>query len=146
MQKAIVPLFLFMTYLSSAQQATFRVKRPNVDAPCSQLIKFPLYQQKVNLPDTVNFLVLDSLPTANECLALWTDKAIITAFDVWINTNGELFRIGSYNDTQINEAVRWAFSKAVNVQNKVMVTITQIYANGKVGNAQWTYRVKFLGR
>jgi hypothetical protein len=127
-------VILFAT--NYAQQAAFRVKKKQ--EPTGYL-RLPMYVP-VTGHDTINVVMLDSLPPPGTAISLWTPEAIVTDYDIMLNSKGEIFKAGGLGDmltTQFGSFLLGTIDKT----RTLILCINQVYLKGKLSKTNWTYRI-----
>jgi hypothetical protein len=140
-------LFLFLlgisaTVFGQVGEDAFRVKKPIKPAECTNLLKLPQYRPTKGGADTLNVVWLDSVPPPGTCLALWNSDLVIAGYGVIFATKGEIYKMG-VNKNGLLDNVFEFWGNAKNAGGSFFIEIYQVYYNGRVSNANWSYTIRF---
>lgn len=119
-----------------ADEPVFVIKKYHPET----VIKLPPYVLKPSTPQT-NTLVLDSIPKNVKYLVM--DNILILEYEARLQTKDGLFLTGGGSGAGIiSEQFLSILRMSGQPGNKLVLTITSVFAKGKTYNVEWIYTLK----
>lgn len=131
-------LLLLISTLCYAQvDATFTISKP-----VTAVIRVPLYDASKTTTDSTNVLWVEAKDLQEGATLLcWNPDIVIVSYEAVMSVKGEIFKWAAKSNKVGDQLIMMA-KRLQDKKDKLIITITEVYLNGKVSKANWMYRLR----